>query len=100
MINVMGYIDGVTYTVQIGGDTPIGMRDRTGLTSGSEGAIALLDEYDGTEVVDVTPVGPHVKADPATPEGALAILHARTQVTSVEGEDVPDVLLADAGVEH
>lgn len=99
MITVQGYVDGVSYAVQIGGDSPIGMRDRTGMTSGSPAAVVLLDECDG-DVVAISPVGPSMVADASTPEGALAILHARTQVTSVEGDDVPDLLETDGRALH
>jgi hypothetical protein len=91
---VMGYADGTSYTVQVGGD-PVPSARNVGLASGSEAGLEVLREHEG-EQVNVTPVGPVVVADYSTPEGVVAPLLAYTEVTAMDGEDVPDLLGASS----
>lgn len=89
MFTVEGYIDRVSYAVEVGhpDDEVAGYR----ITAGSTSALAVLRAHDG-EDVEITPVGPTITADAGTAEGVLAILTGHTEVTGVEGDDVPDLL--------
>src|SRR4051812_38582361 len=84
---VQGYIDGVSYAVEVGGETV----PREGIAGGSPSALGVLRDHEGTDVL-VSPVGPSITADLSTPEGVLAVLTAHTEVTSVDGDDVPNLL--------
>lgn len=87
MFVVEGYVDGVSYVVQVDADRP--SSDVYKAASGSLRALQLIRGYDGTEIA-LTPVGPVIRADAGTGEGVLAILTEHTQVTSTVG-DVPDL---------
>lgn len=90
MFTVEGYIQAagrpVSYAVEVGhpDNDVAGYR----IAAGSTPALALLRSTDGTEV-EVHATGDTIVADAGTPEGVLAILYARTEVTGVEGDDVP-----------
>lgn len=89
MFLVQGYIDGVSYAVQVAGSADAG--SRVGFATGNSWALAVLREHANTEVL-LSPVGPVIKGDVNTADGVLAILLCNTEVTSVEGDDVPDLL--------
>ncbi len=102
MIVVEGYIESVSYAVQIGGDTADAVlhpnADRAGAVVGSLRAIGVLRRYEGSPV-DVTPTGPTIVGSVTDPRGILAVLTAHTEVTSVTGDDVPQLVPpADPGV--
>lgn len=92
MFTVEGYTDQdgipVSYAVEVGhpDEETIGYR----ITAGSPTALAVLQVRDGRPV-STSPTGDVVTADAGTPEGVLAILHEYTEVTAVEGEDVPEL---------
>lgn len=89
MFTVQGYIDQVSYAVEVGQDD-----DSLGgykISAGSPSALGVLRAYDGDQVA-VHAVGEDITADAGTPEGVLAILTAHTEVTDVAGDDVPDLL--------
>jgi hypothetical protein len=94
---VEGYIDSVSYAVQVGGDTADAVLDpraeRAGAVVGSPSAISVLSLHEGRDVL-VTPVGPAVVGSVTDPAGILGVLYAHTEVTSVSGDDVPDLGLA------
>ena len=95
MFQVKGYIDGVSYAVRYGdesGETPPRM-ERAGKVLGSGRAIDVLRQNVGVPVL-VTPTGPTVIGSLATPAGVLAVLTARTEVTAVTGDDVPELVPA------
>lgn len=89
MFVVQGYIDGVSYAVQVAAGATNGAG--VGMAKGSSSALAVLRENADTEML-VSPVGPVIKGDVNTAKGVLAILTVCTDVTSVEGEGVPDLI--------
>jgi hypothetical protein len=95
---VQGYINGVSYTVQVGGDpTPSALN--VGVASGSTAAMHLLREHEGEDVL-ASPTGPLVHADYSDPQAVVAVLLAYTRVSSIDGDDVPDTVTAEADVVH
>jgi hypothetical protein len=92
MFVVAGYIrDGdaaVGYRVAVGAEPGPGV---DGIVQGSVNARALLAAHAGEEV-RVTPVGPSYVLDLSDPASVLAALHALTEVKTVEGDDVPEVM--------
>jgi hypothetical protein len=86
---VEGYIDMVSYAVRVGaGQSHLPAYK---IAVGSPAALDLLRECDGRPVL-VTPTGPTVPGDCATPAGVLAILTTQTQVTRVEPDGPNDSL--------
>jgi len=81
MFEVRGYINSVSYAVRVADNGEVTATGR---------ARTLLDLVNG-ESVALSPTGPFVIADTATPEGILGVLHVRTQVTSVTG-DPPQIM--------
>lgn len=75
-----GYIDGVAYHLNVPDD---------GEVDGTDNAMDLLDEREGTQV-KVTPTGPVVRVDRADPESILGAFTALTQITRVDG-DIPEL---------
>lgn len=91
---VEGYIDMVSYAVNVGLPDSDTLPSSYKQAVGSPAALAVLASHDGQNI-DVTPVGPVVAGDCDTPEGVLAILKAYTDVTDVyadDGSDVPDLV--------
>lgn len=84
MFTVQGYVDGVSYAVEIDPTA-----DEDDVVNGSPSAIGVLHAYEGEPLL-VTPTGPTVIASVTDPAGILASLRAFTEVTSVEG-DAPDL---------
>jgi hypothetical protein len=88
---VQGYIDGISYAVQVGVDHQVMSPRALGIVNGSPSAIQLLVDSEGL-IVSVTPTGPSLAVSLTDPAGVLAALIAGTEVTSVEGDDVPDLV--------
>lgn len=95
---VQGYIDGVSYAVAVGID-PETTVDALGVVAGSPAALDVLASWDGRSV-EMSPVGPFITGSTTDPRGVLAVLTAITEVTSVVGDDVPDLLGAVSAGEH
>ena len=89
MFVVQGYIDRVSYAVEVGPRE--GERE---LVRGNPRALALLDVLQGQPVL-VTPVGPELIVDLTDARSVLAALTVNTQVTSVDGDDVPQLAEPD-----
>jgi hypothetical protein len=87
MFTVQGYLDGISYTVQVGVDR---RRANDGVVAGNPRVIGLLQSREGLPMS----VGVGRRAITGTnenPEWVLACLHAETQVTDVDGETIPDL---------
>ncbi len=92
MFSVTGYMrDGLAYTAN-GGDQGRANRP-TGCLTGPPHLTAMMLGVSGGQVA-VTPTGPFYAVDLADPESVLAALYALTEVVTVDGDDVPDVLPA------
>lgn len=90
MFSVTGYLDdGLAYAATVGQQ---GRANRPlGCLSGPPHLTAMMLAANGMNVA-VTPTGPFYILDLADPESVLAALYALTDVISVDGDDVPDVL--------
>lgn len=100
MFTVTGTLDGVGYRVGIhpdGVDDP----DAHGVTMGSEHAITLIKLHEGQQV-QASPTSTPVTVDPDDAKTVLALLYAKTAVSSVDGDDAPDDVLVQGppGVVH
>jgi hypothetical protein len=99
MHRVSGHIDGVVYTVEIGGASPPsvdGTPERFGLAYGSPNAIEVLRSNQGVLAL-ATPTGPELVVDPTDGDSLTAALMAHTTVTTIEG-DVPAWTVPEPGV--
>lgn len=100
MFMVEGYIKQVSYAVRVGVDPKAdpGRMERAGKVLGTGRAIDVLHQFDGIPVL-VTPTGPSVVGSLTDPAGVLAVLLTQTEVTSVTGDDIPELIPAgEAGV--
>ena len=89
VFTAQGYVDGVSYAVRVG-VRPDAVPAATGIVDGSMSAIAVLRGFEG-DPISLTPTGPVIVGSLTDRAGVLAVLLARTQVTKVEGDDVPDL---------
>jgi len=97
MITVEGYIDAVSYAVQI---DPEQRNQRHGvLVDPPNSVIALVAVYDGEEAL-LTPTGPVVTIDRNDAMGVLGALHAHSDVTSVVGDLPADYPDSDPSVDY
>lgn len=86
MFTVAGYIDGVSYGVTVDDQDPT---RAAGCADGSPAALKVLRDADG-ELLLLSPVGPELTVDITRPADVLAVLQARTEVTEVNGDGVPN----------
>jgi len=84
VITVQGYIEGVSYAVQI--DPERQLSDADGVLVDPPASVSLLMALHETEEIAMTPTGPTVVGDRSDALGALAILQAHSDVTSIDGE--------------
>lgn len=87
MFRVKGYLNGISYAVQVGIDPA---RANDGIVAGDPRVMAMLQSQEG---VPQRPA-PGMTAVPGNNDSSawvLACLHANTEVTDVDGTDVPDL---------
>lgn len=100
MFQVEGYVNGVSYAVRFGANPELDAErtERVGGVIGSGRALDVLRQFEGIPVL-VTPTGPSILGSLSDPAGVLAVLTTQTEVTSVTGDDIPELTPAgDPGV--
>jgi hypothetical protein len=85
--------DGIGYTVRVY-PRPVGAPNAVGVAEGSMNIMTLLTVNEG-QPVNITPTGPTITLDVNSPAAVLAALQTMTDVVSVEGDDVPELLGTD-----
>lgn len=86
---VKGYLNGITYRVQVGVDKA---RANDGVVAGDPRVIGLLQSMEGLPIT----LGPGKRSVTGTTDNTdwvMAALHEHTQVTDVDGppEEIPDL---------
>ena len=100
MFQVEGYVREVSYVVRVGvaRTAETGGMERAGIALGTGRVIDVLNRNAGLPVL-VTPTGPEVVGSLTDPAGVLAILTAHTEITSITGDDIPQLMpVAEPGV--
>lgn len=88
MFVVKGYLNGISYAVQVGVDKK---RANDGVVAGDPRVIGLLQSYEGLPI-SIGVGRRSVTGTNDNPEWVLACLHEHTEVTDVDGDEVPDLV--------
>lgn len=95
LFTVSGTYQGVPYNVGVHPEgLPDGTEGAVGIVMGSGLVTTLLDFHNGLDFAR-TPVSDTEQLDNTDPTSVLAFLYDRTNVTTVEGDDVPDITPED-----